>query len=405
MPCILFGSSRGTKTQDNPVQTVNSMTITLDDILSPSAWVSKKVRLSCADCGLKFHNLFRRRHHCRLCGDLFCKQCVTRQRLALLPQETQIKICRCCALTHDVHKTSPSLLSSTQSTTATFGRKSASPKKAIQRGVMTKSSHSCRGRLISTPLPHITAATKASPTDERNRPHAVRRLKQRGSADNSNVDILCDLAASATHCPMAIVSLVDDTTQYLEATMGLPHLLQHALPRTDASLCAHVVATGRALVVLDTKLDPRFRHAALVQHHGVRFYAGVPLVDDDGNVVGTLAVLDVKPRRGCDIMPLQAMANGVVATLNEDKPNEGILSRLEANAFYETKATSTLLDPNPQPTEDLIVDALLQATSMQATLTNQQSVIARTVDNHSYIISRLSQAIERLESKLTPDNL
>ncbi len=54
--------------------------------------------------------------------------------------------------------------------------------------------------------------------------------------------------------------------------------------------------TDEPMVVPDATLDPRFAHLAAVTEQGVRFYAGAPLAMLDGTRVGTLCIMDAKPR-------------------------------------------------------------------------------------------------------------
>ena len=62
---------------------ITIMTIIKEEVLASSAWISDDLRLRCTSCNKEFHDIFNRRHHCRLCGDVFCKKC-TQQR-ALIP--------------------------------------------------------------------------------------------------------------------------------------------------------------------------------------------------------------------------------------------------------------------------------------------------------------------------------
>jgi GAF domain-containing protein len=57
-----------------------------------------------------------------------------------------------------------------------------------------------------------------------------------------------------------------------------------------------VVAGNAPLVIEDTARDPRFAHNPFLRKHGLRFYAGVPLRTRSEHVIGTLCVMDLKPR-------------------------------------------------------------------------------------------------------------
>jgi PAS domain S-box-containing protein len=107
-------------------------------------------------------------------------------------------------------------------------------------------------------------------------------------------DDLTALAATICDVPMALVSLVDRDRQWFKSRVGLEVT---ETPRTD-SFCAHAIAGGDdVMVVPDAPADPRFADNALVTGAPhIRFYAGVPLVSEEGAGLGTLCVIDTRPR-------------------------------------------------------------------------------------------------------------
>src|SRR2546423_874525 len=81
-----------------------------------------------------------------------------------------------------------------------------------------------------------------------------------------------------------------------------------------ASPCAHVVAEKHGMVIGDMSVDPRFADSDVVKM-GARFYAGMPLQSDNGHALGTLCLVDIRPR---DLSPrevglLQMVADGVMS--------------------------------------------------------------------------------------------
>jgi signal transduction histidine kinase len=111
------------------------------------------------------------------------------------------------------------------------------------------------------------------------------------------LDELSRLAASVFDTPMAMVSLVDAHRQWFAGKTGMTH---DEDPR-EISFCAHVVEQGSPLIVPDARAHPVFRDYANVtgQPH-IRLYAGAPLIDQDGYLLGTVCVLDDSPRQISD---------------------------------------------------------------------------------------------------------
>jgi two-component system, NtrC family, sensor kinase len=108
-------------------------------------------------------------------------------------------------------------------------------------------------------------------------------------------DDLVTLASYTCKTPMAFLSLVDDHRQWFKSKVGV-EVRETPL---DSSICAHAIQDGKEdlFIVPDTLEDPRFRENPLVVHEpGIRFYAGAPLIDDDGFGLGTLCVVDRHPR-------------------------------------------------------------------------------------------------------------
>lgn len=107
-------------------------------------------------------------------------------------------------------------------------------------------------------------------------------------------DRLVRLAAQTTACPIALVTLLTSERQWFKARVGID---MGETPR-EWSFCSHALAAGKAFVVGDAANDPRFAANPLVTGEArIRFYAGVPLADGAGRLLGTLCVLDREPRR------------------------------------------------------------------------------------------------------------
>ncbi|GAA0733205.1 HAMP domain-containing histidine kinase [Dactylosporangium roseum] len=106
------------------------------------------------------------------------------------------------------------------------------------------------------------------------------------------LDDLTRLAASIFDTPMSAVALVDRDRQWYAGNTGLAG---SESPR-DVSFCAVTAHERRQLVVPDARSDERFHaFANVVGDPYVRFYAGSPLIDDDGHALGALCVVDDRP--------------------------------------------------------------------------------------------------------------
>ena len=107
-------------------------------------------------------------------------------------------------------------------------------------------------------------------------------------------DELVEAAARVIGTPIALVTIVGDEEQWFKAKIGLE---VEGTPR-EISFCSHVVGKcADALIIEDATKDPRFAENPLVTGPpGIRFYAGVALMSDKGNALGTIAIIDTEPR-------------------------------------------------------------------------------------------------------------
>ncbi len=125
--------------------------------------------------------------------------------------------------------------------------------------------------------------------EESARLESLRALQILDTPPEPAFDDIARLAAALCGVPTALVTLVDANRQWFKARVGL------ALAETprEHSFCAHAVEAGTTMVVSDARADPRFLANPLVTGEPfIRFYAGVPLVGEDGAPVGTLCVMD-----------------------------------------------------------------------------------------------------------------
>ncbi len=132
------------------------------------------------------------------------------------------------------------------------------------------------------------------PGDEKRR---LRRLAELGLLDTEReerFDRLTRVAAAAFGVPIALISLIDAERQWFKSSHGLAT----CQTSRDLAFCAHAVSQKSDLLVADTWLDDRFADNPLVLGEPrIRFYAGSPLILEDGTCLGTLCLIDTRPRQ------------------------------------------------------------------------------------------------------------
>ncbi len=131
------------------------------------------------------------------------------------------------------------------------------------------------------------------PPDEARRLEALRSLEILDTPPDERFDRLTRIATALFDVPVALVSLVDADRQWFKSHQGLD---VSETPR-EMAFCSHAILTEGPMVVNDADRDDRFADNPLVTGPPhVRFYAGAPLEVGDGGRVGTLCLLDHRPR-------------------------------------------------------------------------------------------------------------
>ncbi len=136
-------------------------------------------------------------------------------------------------------------------------------------------------------------STAPIPVNEVERIIDLRALEILDTPAEERFDRITRIAQKLFDVPIALVSLVDEDRQWFKSRLGLDAT---ETPR-ELSFCAHAILDDRILLVPDANSDERFKDNPLVTGDPrIRFYAGAPIDSPSGNKVGTLCVIDRKPR-------------------------------------------------------------------------------------------------------------
>lgn len=163
------------------------------------------------------------------------------------------------------------------------------------------------------------------PENEASRLRNLKLYRILDTAAEQAFDDLTRLAATICDTPIALISVIDEDRLWFKASFGLNAT---QAPR-DMAFCAHTIMQEDVFVVEDAKADSRFAENPLVVAGPlVRFYAGVPLAVTKGIALGTVCVIDRKPRTltSQQIDALTLVRGAVVAQLELRRSLEDLRS-------------------------------------------------------------------------------
>ncbi len=220
----------------------------------------------------------------------------------------------------------------------------------------------------------------AIPNDEADRLESLRSLGLLDTDPEERFDAITRLATMIFDLPIAYISLVDETRQYLKSRVGLGFCESSR----ETSFCGHAILEQQALVIPDTLEDERFADNPMVTGEPfARFYCGLPLRGPGGFNVGTLCLMDSKPRELSDHELEMLKQLGIIA---ERELQLGNIIRMQDDLL---KTKNALLESQRIVTEQMdealaYVISLLPVDVSEKVRTSYQFIPSNTLGGDSF---------------------
>jgi len=339
-------------------------------LLEQKQWVNNQDRQRCVICVRKF-TPFVRKHHCRACGEVICSRCIQNCVVQIDARDNELKATKLCmdciVKMNDVHSTEP------ESSTRDSRLDDETPTTPTRREDYSISIEQVVDGLNVTDIEQEAIRLKV--------------LESYGILDSAadiEFDAICQLAAAAMSCTVAAIGFIDKGRQWYKASVGIA---QTQLPR-EVAFCEQLLKWNSteqntsqkpALVILDASVDPRFMDNPLVSGAAhIRFYAGAPIINKDGFVLGSILVLDVERRHGVPSRLVEILGHlaALAMKLLEDRKN-GIKS-----------CVNTLLQETALIKNELFKSALPsieESTNERSTLSPTVSAIDAWRESNTFI--------------------
>ncbi len=151
------------------------------------------------------------------------------------------------------------------------------------------------------------------PVDETSRIKALKEYSILDTLPEKEYDDITQLASQICETPISLIGLIDENRQWYKSKYGIDG---NESPRS-VTFCGHAIINPyEIMTVKDSRLDQRFHdNPNVTGEPKVVFYAGIPLVSPEGYALGTLCVVDHKPKEltHSQILALKALSNQVVS--------------------------------------------------------------------------------------------
>lgn len=232
------------------------------------------------------------------------------------------------------------------------------------------------------------------PADELQRLESLYQYELLDTPREIAYDRVSQIASQLCMTPFAVVSLIDQDRQWVKSSHGVD--LDY-IPR-ELSFCAHTINEQEPLIIENMKQDGRFSdHPSVIGPPNVTFYAGVPLRSSEGYAIGSLCVIDQKPRQltAEQRTALKALADQVALLMELHRTNNSLrVARTEAEELAQQKAglLATLSHEIRTPLHAL--EGYTQLLLDQPTQPDQQSSLQRLQTTGRTLVSLVNNILD-----------
>ncbi|KAG6621857.1 uncharacterized protein IUM83_07423 [Phytophthora cinnamomi] len=229
------------------------------NLLQTDDWVNDGLRTHCSVCVQQFLP-FRRRHHCRTCGEVVCAGCSSQRaiRLTDMNVECETRVCTFCI----IRATDTSI----KANEAALRETSVEPQRLSAVSVLSLASAPAvrpdkRLTLMSAESELTTGSVvqlwpQPLPINETARLRVARHSTIRAPEADPTMNLLVNIVSRTLECPAAFIGIMDDSSMWVKASVGLDERITH-IPR-DGCVCAHTVLQDCTMIVDDTSADKHF---------------------------------------------------------------------------------------------------------------------------------------------------
>ncbi|AVR46450.1 ATPase [Christiangramia fulva] len=199
------------------------------------------------------------------------------------------------------------------------------------------------------------------PINEEKRLQAVRDLDILDTSPEESFDSITTIASQICNMPVALITVIDDKRNWFKSKVGS----KISESSREISFCTHAILDPKNMLeIRDASTDERFRDNPLVndQKEGVKYYAGVPLLDPEGFPLGTLCVLDFKKnalnrRQKKALKALGKQVEILYEYRKKNKALEDIRNSLDENNKVLREFASTVSHDLKMPLANMILTA------------------------------------------------